>query len=143
MTGDLSLREIRSFMLVAEMNGFRRDAKQIQISPSALSTHIGELEEVIGVPLLFRTTRNVALTDSRLYFPVRMRPLFSGPDTVIEEFREEADLSRGRLTVACLPTFVATVLLLLVVTLKQRYPGIELGLMDVGYSAMQEAIRRG
>jgi DNA-binding transcriptional LysR family regulator len=143
VTVDLSLRKIRSFMIVAELRSFRRAAEQIHISPPALSTHIRELEETIGVPLLHRTTRNVELTEEGARFLERIRPLFSGLDAVIEEFREEADLLRGRISIACLPSIVSHVLPPMIVTLKERHPGIALRVLDLGYSAMIGAIKSG
>lgn len=130
-------------MVVAEQSSFRRAAEQIHISPPALSTHIRELEETIGVPLLYRTTRNVALTEEGARFLERIRPLFSGLDSVIEEFREEADLLRGRLAVACLPTIVSHVLPPMLITLQKRHPGITIRVLDLGYSAMIAAIKSG
>ncbi len=143
MTVDLSLRKIRSFMIVAELSSFRRAAEQIHISAPALSTHIRELEETIGVPLFFRTTRSVELTVEGVRFLEKIRPLFYGLDAVVDEFREEADLLRGRLIVACLPTIVSHVLPPMIGTFKKRHPGIALRIMDLGNSAMQEAILTG
>ena len=130
-------------MAVAELSSFRRAAEQIHISPPALSTHIRELEETVGVPLLYRTTRNVTLTEEGARFLERIRPLFSGLDSVVEEFREEADLLRGRLAIACLPTIVSHVLPPMLLTLRKRHPGLTLRVLDLGYSAMIAAIKSG
>ena len=143
MAVDLSIRKIRSFMVVAELNSFRRAAEQIHISPPALSTHIKELEETIGVPLLYRTTRNVELTEEGTRFLERIRPLFAGLDSVIEEFKEEADLLRGRLAIACLPTIISHFLPPMLRSLQERHPGIKLRVFDLGFSAMLEAVKSG
>src|SRR6201987_1473383 len=53
---------LRTFVAVSECGGFTRAAEQLNMSQSAVSVHIRRLEEQVGVPLLQRTTRRVALT---------------------------------------------------------------------------------
>nr|WP_246335759.1 LysR family transcriptional regulator [Azomonas macrocytogenes] len=52
------------FLVVAELRGFRAAARQLGITPSAVSQSIRALETAVGVPLLVRTTRNVGLTEA-------------------------------------------------------------------------------
>lgn len=54
--------QLRAFVMVAEQLSFSRAAELLGVSPSALSQSIRGLEERVGVRLLNRTTRSVALT---------------------------------------------------------------------------------
>ncbi|SFP17362.1 DNA-binding transcriptional regulator, LysR family [Cohaesibacter marisflavi] len=56
------LNDLSSFAVVAEELNFRRAAARLNVSPSALSQTIRKLEERLGIRLLMRTTRSVALT---------------------------------------------------------------------------------
>lgn len=143
MRPDLSLRKIRSFTMVAELGSFRRAAEKIHISPSALSIHVRELEEAIGVPLLYRTTRHVELTVEGERFLARTQALFAGLDEIVDELKEEADLLRGRLTVACIPTFIARVLPPAMATFTKKFPGVSVSMLDIGSAAMAEAVTSG
>jgi DNA-binding transcriptional LysR family regulator len=58
------LSVLAAFLIVAEERSFTRAAKQLGVSPSALSLAIRGLEERLGVRLLARTTRSVAPTDA-------------------------------------------------------------------------------
>ncbi|MES2102482.1 MAG: LysR substrate-binding domain-containing protein [Pseudomonadota bacterium] len=53
---------LRTFVTVAQENGFTRAAEKLSLTQSAISTHLRRLEEQVGKPLLTRTTRSVALT---------------------------------------------------------------------------------
>jgi LysR family carnitine catabolism transcriptional activator len=143
MQGDWSFKKIKSFMLVAELRSFRRAAERIHISPPALSTHIRDLEAALGVPLLYRTTRSVELTDEGERLLERVRPLFASLSSVIDEFHEEANLLRGRLTIACLPSIVSKILLQPIKAITERHPAISIRILDLGYSSMVEAIQSG
>src|SRR3954464_11316023 len=59
---DVELRHLRSFIAVAEELNFTRAAARLHLAQPALSAHVRQLEERIGMQLLERTTRRVSLT---------------------------------------------------------------------------------
>jgi DNA-binding transcriptional LysR family regulator len=52
------------FVRVAEEQGFAAAARNLNISPAAVTRTVAQLEEIIGARLLVRTTRSVTLTDA-------------------------------------------------------------------------------
>jgi DNA-binding transcriptional LysR family regulator len=72
---DLSALSV--FLTVAEERSFTKASKRLGVSPSAVSHSMRELEEEIGVRLLSRTTRSVALTDAGEHLRTRLRPAFT------------------------------------------------------------------
>lgn len=63
------LNALNGFLAVARRRSFAAAASELRISPSALSQSVRQLEARLGVPLLSRTTRSVALTEAgRLLF---------------------------------------------------------------------------
>ena len=58
----MEMRNLRSFLAVAETSHFTRAARKVHISQSTLSHQIKELEQEIGVPLFDRGGRKVRLT---------------------------------------------------------------------------------
>src|SRR6202051_4685787 len=69
-----SLADLTAFVAVADRLSFRAAASQLGVTPSALSHSMRQLEARLGVRLLHRTTRSVALTDSRRRLLDRVRP---------------------------------------------------------------------
>jgi DNA-binding transcriptional LysR family regulator len=64
----MEIRHFRYFVAVAEELHFTRAAARLQISPPSLTEHIQALEKELGVRLLSRTKRSVALTDAGVHF---------------------------------------------------------------------------
>lgn len=58
------LRAMAIFQVVAELGSFRGAARKLKLSPSVISHHITQLEEQLGLPLLYRSTRRMSLTDA-------------------------------------------------------------------------------
>ncbi|MGB4952233.1 MAG: LysR family transcriptional regulator [Rhizobiaceae bacterium] len=58
------LRAMAIFQSVAELGSFRKAAQRLKLSPSVVSHHIAQLEEHLGLPLLYRSTRRMSLTDA-------------------------------------------------------------------------------
>ncbi len=60
----MDLNKILIFSKVADLQSFTRAAQELGIEKSTVSSNIAELEEKLGVRLLNRTTRTVALTEA-------------------------------------------------------------------------------
>src|SRR6188768_2686126 len=63
-----------AFWKVAEHRGFTAAAAALEVSPSALSQAIRQLEGRLGVRLLNRTTRSVSLTEAGEAYLARVGP---------------------------------------------------------------------
>ncbi len=61
---DVNTRRLQHFATLADELHFTRAAALLHISQQGLSRSVAELEEQVGVPLLKRTTRSVALTEA-------------------------------------------------------------------------------
>ena len=60
---NLTLRDLEAFRGVARFGSFTRAARSLNMSQPALTVRIHHLEDALGVRLLDRTTRSVALTE--------------------------------------------------------------------------------
>src|SRR3954463_1817366 len=81
-----------AFCKVAQHRGFSAAAAELEVSPSALSQAIRQLEARLGVRLLNRTTRSVSLTEAGEASLARVAP---ARGQVIEA-AEELNMPRGR-----------------------------------------------
>lgn len=68
------LAALTTFIAVAEEKSFTRAAKRQGVSPSAISHSMRGLEETLGIRLIARTTRSVALTEAGKQLLERLRP---------------------------------------------------------------------
>src|SRR5579862_1292755 len=91
---------LRAFRLVAEHASFTRTAAVLDVTPSALSQTLRQLEEHLGVRLLHRTTRRVGLTEAGHAFLERIAPALSEIDDAIDALRQHGDRPAGTLRVA-------------------------------------------
>jgi len=79
--------QLRAFVAVGEFLSFSRAAEALGASPSALSQMVRGFEESVGVRLLNRTTRSVALTDAGETLFQRVRPAVSELSDAIGQAR--------------------------------------------------------
>jgi DNA-binding transcriptional LysR family regulator len=127
---NFTLRELEAFLGVARLGNFTRAARSLNMSQPALTVRIRHLEDALGVRLLDRTTRSVALTRvGRELLPVVERVL-GEIDAVAANAREFAGKRRGLVTVAALPSIASTVLPVTIAAFKTRHPGVTVRMRD-------------
>jgi LysR family carnitine catabolism transcriptional activator len=143
MSTGLSLARIRSFVAVVEEKQFRRAAERVGISQPALSAHLRELEQFLGAALLSRTTRSVRLTTEGEKFLHRARNVLSDLDAAVLEVRDHVSLTRGRVTIAAIPSAAAHILPNIVADFAARFPGIEVQMIELGASAVERSVTSG
>lgn len=138
---DLSLRDIRAFVAVAQTGSFTRAATRLHLSQPALTVQIRRLEETVGVRLFDRNSRNVALTPAgRELLPVLQKSLHD-MEQVLADARSLADGSSGTVRIACLPTFAASLLPDLIQDLKKAVPSAGFQIRDVVASTVNALVR--
>ena len=127
---NISLRQLRAFVVVARFSSFTRAADLLHLTQPALTVQIRQLEQALGVKLFDRNTRAVELTRiGRELLPVLER-LLGEFDAVVVSTREMATLRYGIVRIAALPSVAATVLPPLIARFKQRHPQIRITVRD-------------
>lgn len=124
----LNLHLLRIFAAVAKHNSFSGAAKVLYISQPAVSKGVQELEEQVGLPLLDRSRRKLALTEAGtlLYqYAQRLFAVEQAAETALEQLQ---GLERGHLALGASHTAGTYLLPPLLSKFHQRYPGIHLSL---------------
>jgi DNA-binding transcriptional LysR family regulator len=93
------LADLTAFVAVADHLSFRAAASRLAVTPSALSHSMRQLEERLGMRLLNRTTRSVAVTDAGLRLLERLRPAISEIAGALEDLNQVRQRPLGRLRV--------------------------------------------
>lgn len=127
---NVSLRQLRVFLAVAETRNFTRAGDQVGLSQPAVSRWVTELEQALGVRLLDRTTREVALTEAGAGLAARLARVLEELDAVLLDVHDQATTRRGRVRVASSPTLSANLMPACIARCQQDHPGIELLLLD-------------
>src|SRR6185369_1782788 len=95
---------IQAFIAIADQGSFRAAADAVHITQAGLSRRLQSLEAALGVRLVERSTRSVALTSIGRDFLPRARRLLGDLGTALLEIRETGKSLRGDITIACVPT---------------------------------------
>jgi LysR family carnitine catabolism transcriptional activator len=138
-----SLVKLRTFAAVAQNASFRRASEQLHLSQPALSAHIRDLEEGLGVPLFHRTTRMVRLTADGERFLVRTLRALDEIDSGLLELRDHVALQRGTVTVACVPMIACHVLPKVIALFSSRHPLVKVQILDVVAQIMVQRVLGG
>jgi DNA-binding transcriptional LysR family regulator len=84
----MNLQRLRYFQAVGRFGSFRRAADELNITQPALSRQIKVLEREVGVPLLTRSKRKVALTPGGAYLLQRSTQLLDEAAVVLKDVRQ-------------------------------------------------------
>jgi len=97
--------EMQTFAAVVDLGSFVRAAETLSLSKAAVSRHVGDLEARLGVRLLHRTTRRLALTEEGQVFHARCKELLSGLDEAESELTSRNRSASGLVRVNAPVTF--------------------------------------
>lgn len=86
---------LRAFITIVDEGNFARAAAQLRVSPSTLSQTIRELEESLGVRLLNRTTRSVAMTQAGERLLARFKPALAEMTAAVDDIRSLRETPAG------------------------------------------------
>ncbi|OBJ83295.1 LysR family transcriptional regulator [Mycobacterium sp. 1245852.3] len=140
----MELRQMRSFLAVAEERNFTRAATRLNMAQSPVSQQIRRLEREIGVELFTRTTRTVALTCAGEVLYERVARVQCLIDEAVEASRKAARGHLGHLSVGFTSSGAHELLPSLVRTYAAEYPDVTLDVQgDLTTPAQVEQLLNG
>lgn len=140
---------MRIFVAVADAQSFASAARRLGLSTSAVSHHVAKLERTLGIALLNRSTRQMALTEDGAQYLCRARPIVEEADALFRETRECGSGASGRLKVTVPPGVAEHMVMPSALDFIRRHPRLELVLdfdarqTDVIADGYDAAIRAG
>ena len=140
---NVTLRQLRVFRAVAESRNFSRAGDQIGLSQPAVSRSIVELEGQLGLKLLDRTTREVALTEAGQSLAARLDRLLDELEQTLLDVQGMANARRGKVRVASSPTLSANLMPACIAACARAEPDIELVLLDRIQQDVLDSVRAG
>jgi LysR family transcriptional regulator, transcription activator of glutamate synthase operon len=126
----MELRQLAYFAAVARHRHFTRAAAELHVAQPALSQQIKRLENELGVPLLDRTSRRVALTAAGETLLERAQRALAEVEAAREELARLRGLEQGRVTMGSMQSLGPIDLPALIADFHERHPGIDVVLRE-------------
>jgi LysR family hydrogen peroxide-inducible transcriptional activator len=135
----MNLRDLRYLVAVADHRHFGHAAEACFVSQPTLSTQIKKLEAELGVELVERNPRNVMLTPVGEDVVERARVMLHEADDIAEIARRAKDPESGSIRIGLFPTLAPYLLPHVVPQVHERFPNLELLLVE---EKTEEVLRR-
>jgi LysR family transcriptional regulator, hydrogen peroxide-inducible genes activator len=140
---DLKLKDLRYLVAVADTRHFGRAAERCFVSQPTLSTQLKKLEQYLGVQLIERQPKRVALTAAGVEIVSRARRILESSDEVVTLARAHRDPLAGALRIAMLPTIGPYLLPRVAREIKKALPRLDLRLYEYPTAGMLARLRAG
>ncbi|HUO35658.1 MAG TPA: LysR substrate-binding domain-containing protein [Candidatus Acidoferrum sp.] len=127
----MELRHLRYFCAVAEENSFTSAAHRLNVSQSGVSGQVRDLEGELGVTLLRRNQREVALTPEGAVFLREAQEILSRAERAVELVTRASQGQYGKLTIGLCGPATSSFLPRLIREFRRREPGVMLSLKDI------------
>jgi DNA-binding transcriptional LysR family regulator len=140
---NISLRQLKGFILVTRLGNFSRAAEQLHMTQAGLSIMIRELEAQLDCRLFDRTTRIVTLTPmGEKFLPAALRAL-GDIETAAAQISAVGEKARYTLRVAATPLVSASLMPAVFRCFRDAYPEVTVRLVDCDLSRVHTLVDSG
>jgi DNA-binding transcriptional LysR family regulator len=120
----LNVNQLRSFYFAAKSESITKAAEELMVTPAAITSQVKQLEENLGLRLLFRSGNAMRVTESGLAVFERIRKIFEELDNLELLIADISKGKSGELRVGCSETAAIYVMPGLITAFQSHYPGI-------------------
>ncbi len=139
----MDLKQIASFVRVAEMGSFTRAALALGLPQPLLSRHVRQLEVELHQTFLLRNGRGVSLTEAGMVLLEHGRGILHQVALVSEELESVRDALGGHVSIGLPPSLSRLITVPLTLEFRKRMPHAQLTLTEGFSVAMNEGLRSG
>lgn len=139
----MNLRDLKYLIALAEHKHFGRAAAACFVSQPTLSTQIKKLEDELGVALVERAPRRVMLTPAGRDAAERARRIVSDVEEMKEAARRSQNPEAGTVRLGIFPTLGPYLLPHVVQRVRERFPQLELLLIEEKTEVILRQLREG
>ncbi|NYZ61653.1 LysR substrate-binding domain-containing protein [Luteimonas deserti] len=139
----MNLRDLRYLVALADHRHFGRAAAACFVSQPTLSTQIRKLEDELGVTLVERSPRKIMLTPTGHQVAERARRIVGDVEQMREVARRSQDPEAGVVRLGMFPTLGPYLLPHVVPVIRQRFPQLELLLIEEKSDLLLARLRDG
>jgi DNA-binding transcriptional LysR family regulator len=133
---------VQAFVAIADFGGFQKAAETLHVTQTAVTQRLRNLEDFLGVMLVERTTRSIALSSIGKDFLPQARRLLQELSSTLNEIRETGKAQRGDVAIACVPTVGIQYLPQIIQEYSARFPENRIKILDHASLQVAEAVLR-
>jgi len=122
----MNLRDLRYVLSLAEHEHFGRAAQACNVSQPTLSVQIRKLEELLGVTLFERNSKNVVPTEACGRLIGHARAAVTAAESILAVARDLRDPLAGPFRLGIIPTLAPYLLPLIFAPLRDALPALEM-----------------
>jgi len=139
----MELRDIQSFINVADYKSFTKAAERSYLSQPSLSKAVRKLEKTLQIELFDRSTRHLRLTDAgKIVYKQSQQALASLNDIpmLLDELR---DIATGEIKIG-IPPLIGTLFFPEIAgVFNKQYPNVRLTLIEQGAKVIEQLVEEG
>lgn len=139
----MNLEQLTGFVEIAALGHFTRAAERLHLAQPSLSRQISSLERELGVELFHRVRGNVSLTAAGERLLPIARRMLADAESARGEMAELAGLRRGRIRLGATPTLCTSLVVDVLAEFRERYPGIDIEILERGSRSLIAALVEG
>ncbi|ARN83658.1 LysR family transcriptional regulator [Methylocystis bryophila] len=139
----MKTRNLRIFVEVVRQGGFSQAAKVVFATQSTVSKAVKQLEDELRVPLLDRIGHRSSLTAAGEIVYRRALKMLADQEDLTAELEALRGLKRGRLRLGLPPVGSSILFAPLFAVYRERYPNIEIRLVEHGADRLAEILEAG
>ncbi len=137
----LTLRQMQIFLNVANLGHLTNVAKDMNLSQSAISMSIKELENILGRPVFDRINKKLVLNEVGRAFYKEIDPLFKKLSDIEYEFKNSEN--KGMIRVGASTTIVDYLMPSIICSYMSAYPDVKITLKEGNTKEITEMIKKG
>jgi len=137
----LTLRQMEIFLNVVASGHLTNVAKEMNLSQSAISMSIKELESILGRPVFDRINKRLVLNEVGRAFCKEIEPLFRKLSDIEYEFQNSEN--KGMIRVGASTTIVDNLMPSIICSYMSSYPDVKITLKEGNTKEITEMIQSG
>ena len=139
----MDIHHLEYFSEVAKHLSFTKAASTLHVSQPSISKAIKSIEEELGVPLFYRSSKELKLTDAGKAVLVNAQRVLEAFGNLTSELSDIMEIKKGEIKVGIPPIVGASFFSKLISRFKERHAAVEFILTEVGSKKIKEGIEDG
>ena len=139
----MKLHQLQAFMAAVETGSIRGAARQMNLSQSALTKALRELELDLDASLIHRSVRGIHLTDDGARLLARAKLIVRQADLARSEIRQMQGVDEGSVSIGVTPLVALTVLPHAVAAFRKKFKNVRLHVVEGLEGITLPGIRQG
>ncbi|MFZ5710094.1 MAG: LysR family transcriptional regulator [Pseudomonadota bacterium] len=139
----IDIRRLRYFLAVCEHGGFSRAASAIGVAQPALTRHVQQLEQDLGMELVARNGRGASPTEPGRFLVEHARAHIDGLDRLYDRLIETFGRDPGTITLGICPTVTPLFLDAIQSFVRNRLPNTSLSVIEAYSGDLAALMKRG